>query len=122
MKILHIEDEIEIAQAVKKMLLPEVQIVHTVSPEEGIELALTGNFDLILCDVSLGSYLTGFDVVKELKNQGLSTPVISNSSNHSANEMMTRLGAVCYLSKIKSQADISEETKERWIKTFQSFL
>ena len=121
MKILHIEDEVEVARLVKRMLLPECQITHVMNGNEALELASSGNFDIILSDVNLPG-LTGFEILKELRALGITTPVISNSSREEANLVMIQQGARASLPKIKSQADVTEDMKSRYLATFSSSI
>ena len=101
MKILLIEDEKTLAQFVEKGLK---QAGYTVEKSdngsEGLKMAVSENFDLILLDLMLPG-IDGFDLLKNLRSFGVKTPVIIISAlSNTANIVKgLDLGAVDYIRK-----------------------
>lgn len=76
MRILIIEDEVKLAEAIAFRLKKEHYIADINSDgETGLDNALTNIYDLILLDVMLPK-MNGFDILKEIKNEGIETKVI----------------------------------------------
>ncbi len=76
MKILVIEDELEIAQFIKKGLEAEVCIVETASSgERGIALAYLNHYDAIVLDFHLPD-MTGADVSTRIRKHKPSIPIL----------------------------------------------
>jgi DNA-binding response OmpR family regulator len=75
-KILIIEDEAAMVQGLKDNLEFEGYLVDT-APEgnEGLEKILKNYYDLVLLDVML-PHISGFDICKKARNEGISTPII----------------------------------------------
>jgi len=78
------------------------QVISAMSGKEGIELARTGNPDLILLDILMPA-MTGYEVIKYLKKDELtkSTPVIMLTAKSNREDVITSLkqGAVDYMIK-----------------------
>ena len=67
MKVLIVEDEIRLAQALEQLMKQEnyeCDMVH--DGEDGLYYALSGIYDVIVLDVMLPK-LNGFDVVKKIR-------------------------------------------------------
>ena len=76
MKILIIEDEYSLADAISETLKKENFTVDIVTDgQEGEDEALTNVYDLILLDVML-PHKNGFEILKELRREKVTTPVI----------------------------------------------
>ena len=76
MKILIIEDEYSLADAISESLQKENYITKIVTNgEDGEDEALTGIYDLILLDVMLPKR-DGFEILRILKNEKINTPII----------------------------------------------
>lgn len=76
MKILIIEDEYSLADAISETLKKENFTVEIITDgQQGEEEALTNIYDLILLDVMLPNK-DGFKILKELRNQKIETPII----------------------------------------------
>ena len=74
-KVLVIEDEKRISKVLEVNLLMAGYLCDTAfDGEEGLEKALTGNFDLILLDIMLPKR-DGFSVCRDIRKK-LSTPII----------------------------------------------
>jgi len=101
MKILLIDDEEKLARHLQKGLSQaghgvEVALTGTA----GLELAALGQYDLILLDLMLPG-TTGFDVLRNLREFGLDTPVMILSALNQSQHVVQGLdlGAVDYLRK-----------------------
>ena len=66
-KILLVEDTKSVAFLVKAVLCDN-EVIHVISPEKGLRLALNENFDLVITDVDLKSNLTGFDLIDRIRS------------------------------------------------------
>jgi len=76
MKILIIEDEYSLADAIAETLQKENYTTKIVTNgEEGEDEALTNIYDLILLDVMLPKK-DGFEILRNLKNEKINTPII----------------------------------------------
>lgn len=76
MKILIIEDEYSLADAIAETLQKEKFDVKIVTNgEDGEDEALTNIYDLILLDVMLPKK-DGFEILKSLKNEKINSPII----------------------------------------------
>lgn len=76
MRILIIEDEMKLAEAIAFRLKKEHYIVDINNDgESGLDNALTNVYDLIILDVMLPK-VNGFDILKEIKKEGIDTKII----------------------------------------------
>lgn len=101
MKILIIEDEYNLADAISSMLTSKNYIVDIVTDgQEGLYEALTDIYDLILLDVMLPNK-NGFEILKELKNENISSKVIMLTAKSTIDDKMNGFnnGADDYLTK-----------------------
>jgi DNA-binding response OmpR family regulator len=76
MRILIVEDEVRLAQALGQIMKEQkyaADIVHTGT--DGFEYAMNAQYDVIVLDVMLPGY-TGYEVVKKLRTEKNTTPVI----------------------------------------------
>jgi DNA-binding response OmpR family regulator len=76
MRILIIEDEIRLAEALRQIMIEQkytVDMVH--DGESGLDYAQIGLYDVIILDVMIPK-LSGFDVVKALRTQKNMTPIL----------------------------------------------
>lgn len=100
-RILIIEDEAKIASFVSKGLGAEGhQTTVCGDGREGLDQALSGEFDLMVLDIGLPS-LDGYDVLDQLRSQGSRMPVIVLTARDSVADTVTALegGADDYMSK-----------------------
>lgn len=101
MKILIIEDEFNLADAIASMLSSEKYDVDIrTDGKRGLEDALTNVYDLIILDVML-PYLNGFEVLKELKKEDISAKVLMLTAKNTIDDKMEGFnnGADDYLTK-----------------------
>ena len=101
MRILTIEDDADFAAILNLMLRGEGFDVHSVATgEEGVELSKLNNHDLILLDLNLPD-MSGFDVLRSLRNARVRTPILILSAISSIGSKVNGLafGADDYLTK-----------------------
>ncbi|WP_205124795.1 response regulator, partial [Akkermansia muciniphila] len=76
MRILIVEDEIRLAEALGQIMTEQKYGVDVVyDGGDGLDYALTGQYDVIVLDVMLPKR-SGFEVVEELRAQKIATPVL----------------------------------------------
>ena len=101
MKILIIEDEFKTAAYLAKGLSESGFTVDTASRgDDGLHLARTGGFDLVVLDVMLPA-LDGWGVIKSFREQGGQTPVLFLTAKDAIEDRVQglELGADDYLVK-----------------------
>jgi two-component system cell cycle response regulator CtrA len=101
MRILLIEDDYAVQRSVELMLEAEgVPCTTTESGDEGVELAKTYDYDLILLDLSLPD-TAGLEVLRELRSNKVKTPVmvLSGTSDVAVKVKALKGGADDYMSK-----------------------
>ncbi|NQT86896.1 response regulator transcription factor [bacterium] len=101
MRLLVVEDEMQVASFLKRGLEAEnyaVDVAH--DGQDGLHLASTEDYDLILLDVLLPK-LTGFEVLKAIRERGKRTPVIMVTARGDLNDRVEGLdlGADDYIVK-----------------------
>ena len=101
MRILVVEDERKVASFIKHGLEEERYIVET-APDgiSGLEMAMNNPFDAVLLDVMLPGK-DGFTVLKELRDAGVSTPIMMLTARGTTEDRVAGLdmGADDYLAK-----------------------
>lgn len=101
MKILIIEDEYSLADAIAETLKKENFTVEIISDgQKGEEEALTNIYDLILLDVMLPNK-NGFEILKELRKEKIDTPIIMLTAKSEIYDKLNGLenGADDYITK-----------------------
>ncbi len=101
MRILIIEDEYNLADAIRDKLLKENYLVDIYQDgEEGLNEALTGIYDLIILDVLLPSK-NGFEILKEIRKNNIQSKVIMLTAKSMLDDKLEgfNLGANDYLTK-----------------------
>lgn len=101
MRILIIEDEYNLADAIGDKLLKENYLVDIYQDgEEGLNEALTGIYDLIILDVLLPSE-NGFEILKEIRKNNIQSKVIMLTAKSMLDDKLEgfSLGANDYLTK-----------------------
>lgn len=101
MRILIVEDEIHLAEALTQILRKNNYTVDAVNDgEAGLDNALTDIYDLIILDIMLPK-MDGISVLKSLRKEGIATPVILLTAKGEISDKVAGLdsGADDYLAK-----------------------
>ena len=101
MKILIIEDEYKLADAISEMLKKEKFTTKIITDgEKGEDEALTNIYDLILLDVMLPNR-NGFEILNTLRKEKIDTPVIMLTAKSELDDKLKGLenGADDYITK-----------------------
>ena len=101
MRVLIVEDEVRLAEALGQILEEQkyqAEIVH--DGELGLDYAKSGLYDIIILDVMLPKK-SGFEVVRELRAAKIATPVLLLTARDEVADKVTGLdcGADDYLTK-----------------------
>lgn len=113
MRILYVEDEKFLAEAVMHLLKKEkINVDHAADGEEGLELALKPNYDVIVLDIMLPK-LSGLDILETIRGRGIKTPVIMLSALNEVEDKVRGLeyGADDYLAKPFKTAELVARLK-----------
>ncbi|MGL5810846.1 MAG: response regulator transcription factor [Nocardioides sp.] len=114
-RLLIVEDEDRIASFLAKGLTSEGHVPTVATDgERGLQLALSGDFDLLILDVGLPT-LDGYEVLARLRAGGSSLPVIVLTARDSVADTVTALdgGADDYMSKPFSFSELSARVRLR---------
>ena len=101
MKILIIEDEYNLADAISSMLKKEKYSVKIETDgKEGLEEAFTDVYDLIILDVML-PHMNGFEILKELRKEKINSKILMLTAKNTIEDKMVGFnnGADDYLTK-----------------------
>ncbi len=101
MKILLVEDEVHLSDALSQILRNNgytVECVH--DGKEGLHAAMSGLFDVILLDIMLPK-LSGLEILKKMRKSDTTTPVILLTARNDVSDRVMGLdyGADDYLPK-----------------------
>lgn len=113
MKVLIIEDEIELQEAIKESLIKEKYIVETASDfSTALEKVSTYDYDCILLDIMLPKG-SGLGILEKLKELNKSENVIIISAKNSLDDKLNglALGADDYLTKPFHIAELNARIK-----------
>jgi two-component system, OmpR family, response regulator ArlR len=108
MRILYVEDEKFLAEAVIHLLKKEkINVDWANDGDEGLKLALTPNYDVIVLDIMLPS-ISGLEILQTIREQGIKTPVIMLSALNDVDDKIKGLnyGADDYLAKPFKTAEL----------------
>ena len=108
MKILYVEDEKYLAEAVIHVLKKsKINVDWAADGEEGLELALKHNYDVIVLDIMLPK-LSGLEILQTVRSRGVKTPVIMLSALNEVEDKIRGLeyGADDYLAKPFKTAEL----------------
>ncbi len=99
-KILLVEDDLSLSNSIFDFLDDFADVMQVFDGEEGLYEAESGVYDLILLDLMLPEK-DGFQVLKELREQGITTPVLIMTAKESLDDKGHgfELGADDYLTK-----------------------
>lgn len=101
MRILLVEDDTGASRFIRKGLIEEGFVVDAVfDGEEGLHLARTQSYDLVVLDVMLPE-LSGFEVLRRMRRAAVNTPVIFLTARDDQQDIVhgLELGADDYLVK-----------------------
>lgn len=101
MKLLLVEDEKQLSEALQQILIKNKYSVDAVyNGDEGLDYALTGVYDVIILDIMLPK-LNGIEILKMIRKRKISTPVILLTAKGSVDDRILGLdsGADDYLPK-----------------------
>ena len=101
MRLLLVEDEIQLSEALNQILTKNKYTVDAVyDGEDGLDYALTDVYDGIILDIMLPK-LNGLDILKKIRKEGIQTPVIMLTAKSQIEDKVYGLdcGADDYLSK-----------------------
>ena len=113
MRILYVEDEIRLAEAVVYLLKKsDIAVDHTTSGAEGLDWAQHGSYDCIVLDIMLPQ-VSGLEILRALREQGNTTPVIMLSALSQVDDKVKALeaGADDYLAKPFKTAELIARIK-----------
>lgn len=101
MKVLIVEDEYSLADAIRESLEKEsLDVTITTNGIDGEDEALTGLYDLILLDIMLPKK-NGFEILKTLREEKIKTPIIILTAKGELDDKLNGLenGADDYITK-----------------------
>lgn len=101
MKILLVEDEKRMAQALCQILrLENYEVDHCADGLSGLEAIETDIYDIIILDVMLPK-MNGFDIAKKTRQKGIRTPILMLTAKSELDDKVVGLdsGADDYLTK-----------------------
>ncbi|MEQ1809107.1 MAG: response regulator transcription factor [Terricaulis sp.] len=116
MRVLLVEDDAEMAASLKASLSADDHEVEVAGDGElGHSMASGGSYDVIVLDRMLPKKL-GVSVVRELRDQGVSTPVLILSALHDEDHRIEGLnaGANDYLGKPFSTRELLARVRALW--------
>ena len=102
MRLLIIEDEYKIANALKRGLTAEGYAVDLAyNGDDGLANAMEPNYDLVVCDRMLPGGYDGITIVKTMRGEGIMTPVLMLTAKDAVSDRVAGLdaGADDYLIK-----------------------
>jgi len=101
MKILYLEDDINLSETVEEYLQDEGFEVYSIyDGDEALDVVYKQNFDLLLLDVNVPG-INGFELLKDLREAGVLTPAIFTTSLSSIDDLSSgyTVGADDYVKK-----------------------
>ena len=113
MRILYVEDEKYLAEAVVHMLKKEkINVDHAEDGAEGLELALKHDYDVMVLDIML-PHISGLEILETVRKRGVKTPIIMLSALNEVEDKVRGLeyGADDYLAKPFKTAELIARLK-----------
>ncbi len=101
MKLLLVEDERRMAQALCEILRQEnYEVDHYADGISGLDAVLSDIYDIIILDVMLPG-MNGYDIAKKARSEGIHTPILMLTAKSELDDKVTGLdsGADDYLTK-----------------------
>lgn len=108
MRVLYVEDEKFLADAVKHNLEKNnIDVDHAADGEEGLEKAVSGIYDCVVLDIMLPK-LSGIEILERMREKKIATPVIMLSALSEVEDKVRGLnsGADDYLAKPFKTAEL----------------
>ncbi len=108
MRVLLVEDDYAMSQSIESMLKKEGMVVDTSEyGEEGLDIAKFYDYDIIILDLLLPD-MNGYEVLKNLRNSKVNTPVLILSGLSAPDQKVKGLGygADDYLTKPFDRAEL----------------
>lgn len=94
MRILLVEDEHKIAGAIKRGLEQERYAVDVAyDADDGLSLALTEDYDLVILDRMLPGLIEGVDIAKEVRANNIHTPILFLTAKDAISDRVAGLNA-----------------------------
>ena len=108
MRVLLVEDDYAVSQSVEMMLKKEGMVVDSTDlGEDGLDIAKLYDYDIIILDLMLPD-MNGYEVLKNLRNSKVNTPVLILSGLSEPDKKVKGLGygADDYLTKPFDKAEL----------------
>ena len=108
MKLLLVEDEQRMAQALSELLrLEHYEVKHCADGTKGRDAAVTEVFDLMILDVMLPG-ISGFEIARQVREKGIRTPILMLTAKSEIEDKVMGLdrGADDYLTKPFQSAEL----------------
>ena len=108
MRVLLVEDDYAVSQSIEAMLKREGMVVYATDlGEEGLDLGKVYDYDIIILDLMLPD-MNGYEVLKNLRNSKVNTPVLILSGLSEPDKKVKGLGygADDYLTKPFDRAEL----------------
>ena len=101
MRILLVEDEKRMAQALRELLKQEAyEVDHYANGADGLAALESNIYDIVILDVMLPG-MNGFEIAKQARSKGIATPILMLTAKAELDDKVTGLdsGADDYLTK-----------------------
>jgi DNA-binding response OmpR family regulator len=109
-RVLIIDDDRALASLVSVVMRQEGFLVETATDsEEGIERAMTGEYDAVVLDLRMPNK-DGRTVFREIREAGVKTPVLILSA-YNARQATEELGAEGYINKPFEPAELAQAVR-----------
>lgn len=107
MKLLCIEDNVELVESLKQFLTSGANVDCAHTGEDGLSLAAKNKYDAIILDLGLPD-MAGLDVCLELRRTGIQTPILILSATQDSNTKVAlfEAGTDDYLAKPFAVAEL----------------
>jgi len=94
MRVLVVEDEHKIANAIKRGLEQETYAVDVAyNGDDGLASAQTGDYDVIILDRMLPGSIQGLDICRQLRADGIHTPILLLTAKDQVRDRVNGLNA-----------------------------
>lgn len=107
MRLLIVEDNLPLLESIVQLLSDEFEVDQASNGEDGLFLAQQNIHDAIVLDVMLPG-IDGFEILKTIRDEGLTTPVLFLTARDSLEDRLTGLdgGGDDYLTKPFQAAEL----------------